>query len=375
MVEFGVGYKFAGLYEDGLKMLKWATDYFIKCHTDTNVLYGQCGVGGEDHASWGREDEYYTNNPGKANPRPCYKIDQSNPGSDLAGETAAALAATAMAFEKSDPAYSATLLQHAKELYDFANKHQRAYSESITDAANFYKSHSGFKDELAWSAAWLFKATGEQQYLTDAENHYNTMQQNANEVSWDNKGRGVAILLSQLSSSPDGYTTNANDFCNHMINNQPRTSERGIVYIQQWGSNRHAGNVAFACLAHAKHTSEGSFNNFGRDQVDKLLGDEATGLRSFVVGYGHNPPTQPHHRPSSCPDRPASCGWSEYNLNQPNPQLLTGALVGGVRSQNGNYEDKRSDYVQNEVALDYNAGFQSAVAALLALQKDGNCGE
>ena len=29
--------------------------------------------------------------------------------------------------------------------------------------------------------------------------------------------------------------------------------------------------------------------------------------------------------------------------------------------------DKRSDYITNEVAIDYNAGFQSAVAALLSL--------
>ena len=49
-----------------------------------------------------------------------------------------------------------------------------------------------------------------------------------------------------------------------------------------------------------------------------------------------------------------------------NPHLLVGALAGGP-NENDEYEDVRSDYVRNEVALDYNAGFQSAIAGKLAL--------
>ena len=64
---------------------------------------------------------------------------------------------------------------------------------------------------------------------------------------------------------------------------------------------------------------------------------------------------------SSCPMSPAPC--SSFNMNQPgpNPHTLFGALVGGP-GQNDDYVDKRTDYVHNEVAVDYNAGFQSAVA-------------
>ena len=41
-------------------------------------------------------------------------------------------------------------------------------------------------------------------------------------------------------------------------------------------------------------------------------------------------------------------------------------MVGGP-DQNDFYEDKRDDYIMNEVTCDYNAGFQSAVAALKSL--------
>ena len=49
-----------------------------------------------------------------------------------------------------------------------------------------------------------------------------------------------------------------------------------------------------------------------------------------MVGYGTNPPTQPHHRAASCPDRPASCTYdSAFNAAGPNPQASGGAGEGG----------------------------------------------
>jgi len=63
---------------------------------------------------------------------------------------------------------------------------------------------------------------------------------------------------------------------------------------------------------------------------------------SFVIGFGNNYPTHPHHRSSSCPDAPATCDWNNYNSPNPNPQLLYGALVGGPAAANDQYIDVRS---------------------------------
>jgi endoglucanase len=52
--------------------------------------------------------------------------------------------------------------------------------------------------------------------------------------------------------------------------------------------------------------------------------------------------------------------------DQPNYWILYGALVGGP-NQNDQYADKREDYVMNEVAIDYNAGFQYSLAALKSI--------
>ena len=49
--------------------------------------------------------------------RHAYKIDPSNPGSDLAGETAAAMAAASIVFRHSNPSYAKVLLRHAYEVW------------------------------------------------------------------------------------------------------------------------------------------------------------------------------------------------------------------------------------------------------------------
>ena len=74
-----------------------------------------------------------------------------------------------------------------------------------------------------------------------------------------------------------------------------------------------------------------------------------------------------HLRSSSCPGVPESCNKGGADVGGPpgdNPFTLFGALVGGP-DENDNYVDDRSDYVSNEVACDYNAGFQSALVAYI----------
>ena len=93
-------------------------------------------------------------------------------GSDLAGETAAAFAAASIVFKKADPTYSESLLKHAKSVYTFADKYRDTYTTEITDAASYYKSWSGYGDELAWSAAWLLRATNDSMYRKEVDKHF-----------------------------------------------------------------------------------------------------------------------------------------------------------------------------------------------------------
>ena len=240
----------------------------------------------------------------------------------------------------------------------------------LPDAEKYYKSFSGYMDELAWAATWLYKATKDSKYLTDAENHWNSanMPKTPSEFSWDNKGRGAAIMLAHSTNKAE-YINNVKQFCDYLRDSAPKTPQ-GMVYLQRWGSNRHAANVAFACMAFTKYFPAYDYNEFARKQIHLMLGDAG---RSYVVGFGNNPPTQPHHRGASCKDRPASCGWADFASPTANPQILYGALVGGP-DKDGIYNDLRSDFTKNEITVDFNAGYQSVLAGLLDLQSNENCG-
>ncbi|MFC5291115.1 glycoside hydrolase family 9 protein [Actinokineospora guangxiensis] len=342
--------------------LKWGTDWIIKAHPEPNTVYGQVGNGDDDHKWWG---------PAEVMPmaRPAYKVDASCPGSDLAGEYAAATAAASLVFRDSDPAYAATLRTHAVQLFTFADTHRGNYSDCITDARNFYRSWSGYQDELVWGAIWLHKATGDARYLAKAEAEYDklgTEQQSTERkykwtIAWDDKSYGAYVLLAELTGNQK-YFTDANrwlDFWTTGHNGQRvRYSPGGQAVLDTWGSLRYAANTAFVAMVHAENVTDATrrarYHDFGVRQIDYILGDNPRSS-SYVVGFGANPPRNPHHRT-------AHGAWLD-TMQSPavNRHVLYGALVGGPSTNNDAYVDDRTDYVANEVALDYNAGFTSAL--------------
>ncbi|WP_328617762.1 glycoside hydrolase family 9 protein [Amycolatopsis sp. NBC_00355] len=368
-LENRAAYRSSGQWQPLLSNLRWGADWLIKAHPQPDVLYGQVGKGDDDHKWWGPAETMTM-------ARPAYRIDDSCPGSDLAGEAAAQLAAGSLVFQADDPAYAATLLTHAKQLYSFADNHRGAYSNCITDAQNFYKSWSGYQDELTWGAIWLYKATGDSAYLTKARTEYEKLSTEPQTttrsyrwtLAWDDKSYGAYVLLAQLTGDPE-YVADANrwlDWWTTGVNGQRVPySPGGQALLDQWGSLRYAANTAFAALTYSDWlrakdpTRAATYHDFGVRQIDYALGDNPRGA-SYEVGFGVNPPRNPHHRT-------AHGSWAD-SITEPaqSRHTLYGALVGGPSSANDAYTDDRTNYTMNEVALDYNAGFTSALARLYA---------
>jgi len=354
-LEFQAGYQAAGEWQNFLDGVRWPLDYFMKCHVSTNNFYGQVGDGNIDHNYWGRPEEMTME-------RPAWKLTTSAPGSDLAGETAASLAAGYLLFRDTDSTYAFRLLDHARRLYDFAYNYRGFYSNSISNADQFYKS-SSYVDELAWGAAWLYRATGEAQYLSRALEFASTTEV-AWAYDWDSKIVGYQLLLFSLGQTQ--FRTPVERFLrNWFPGGTVQYTPKGLAWLLTWGSNRYSANAAFIAMVAAKHNIlPTESRDFARSQIHYMLGD---GGRSYLVGYGNNPPERPHHASSSCKDPPATCDWTDFSSPDPNPQTLYGALVGGP-DVNDNFVDDREDYVSNEVTCDYNCGFTGAVAGLRALQ-------
>ena len=136
---------------------------------------------------------------------------------------------------------------------------------------------------------------------------------------------------------------------------------RRLAWLDQWGSLRYASNTAFLALYHHDVASTPErrtrYYNFGKRQIDYALGANPAG-RSYVCGFGVDPPVNPHHRT-------AHGAWGNSVLSSPaeSRHVLHGALVGGPDSMDG-YTDSRDNYINNEVATDYNALFSGCLAKL-----------
>jgi len=115
-------------------------------------------------------------------------------GSDLAGEAAAALAASSIVFRNVDSEYSAKCLQHAQDLYRFADTYRGFYHKAIPGGQEYYES-ADYGDELAWAAAWLYNATAESKYLHDAVQHYQHfhLDERPNTFFYNKKTAGVQV--------------------------------------------------------------------------------------------------------------------------------------------------------------------------------------
>ncbi len=391
ILEFEEGYLAAGQLELALDQIKWETDYMLKAsaHVDQNFLWAQVGVPDIDFKWWGRSEDMTMQ-------RDAFFIDATHPGSDLAGEYAAALSAAAIMFAKHEhnfpqyAGYSQILLKRARDSFAFAKNHQGFYHEAnIPNAVEWYRS-SSFHDELAWSAAWLFKATGDNSYLTDAHHFYSTaFCSYLLELSWDDKCPGLSVILAQLTEGvkQQKYMTAAEKFLNYWLppepgaeNNHIEYTQGGLAFYGPWGSLAYTSNTSFAALLYRQFLAghSGSNNeslqskllNFSRSQMNYILGDLG---HSFVVGFGQNPPQRPHHPTSSCPADEIPC--MKYCANNtdctnasapgPNPQVLNGALIGGPSDIYDTWSDDRLNYITNEVSVTYNAGFQGAIAGVI----------
>merc|ERR1711962_1116035 len=283
-ISYASAYEASGQMEYLKDAIKWGTDYMIKAHASAEEFYCQVGNGDIDHAYPGRPETMSVS-------RPAYILTSSKPGSDCAAESAAALASASILFASSDLSYSAELLDHAEELFAFADKYRGIYSQSIPDAAKFYSS-SNFEDELIWAAAWLYRATNDTNYLTKAEDMYASRSQTWTPWSfdWDNKMAGVQLLLWELTKK-NSYKQDVKQFCDEAMVIQ--RSPGGQTFRAKWGSNRYASNFAFICLGAAEAGIQTeSYTEYAASQVDYMLGTNPSGF-SYVVGYGDKYPKQP----------------------------------------------------------------------------------
>ncbi|XP_026410237.1 endoglucanase 4-like [Papaver somniferum] len=363
-----------------LEAVRWGTDYLLKCTTNPDLIHVQVGDPYEDHKCWERPEDMDT-------PRTTYSIRKDMPGSEVAAEMAAAMAATSIVYKNIDPVYSAKLLKRAIMVFEFADKYRGSYSDSLKEwVCPFYCDYSGYQDELIWAAAWLHRASGKRfywNYVMKPNGLYSGGGIFA-EFGWDAKFAGINIFFSKMLMKGEEYyvdpfRSNANKFVCSILPESPSRSVEyspGGLLFKPGGSNmQHSTALSFLLLIYARYLKHGSDiihcgNNvsatssrlieLARNQVDYILGSNPMKM-SYMVGYGQKYPQRIHHRGSSLPsidqhpNRIAcSDGTPYYTTDESNRNPLIGAVIGGP-DMNDVYADSRAQFVNSEPTTYINA--------------------
>nr|GLL18013.1 endoglucanase 12 [Ipomoea trifida] len=409
VIEYEHKFQAAGEYDHVRDLIRWGTDYLLRTFNSSastiDKIYSQ--VGGSTNGSKTPDDHYCWQRPeDMAYPRP---VQTAVSAPDLAGEMAAALAAASIVF-RDHAVYSAKLAKGAETVYAFARDRGKrtAYSRGNPYIEPYYNS-TGYFDEHMWSAVWLYYATGNNSYISLATNPEIAKNANALVVipdlsvfSWDNKLPGAMLLLTRLRIVLNpGYPSEEMLQSYHNVTTLTMCSylqrfhvfnftKGGLIQLNhgQGQPLQYVVNAAFLASLFSDYMElidvpgmncgpyfipTDVLRGFAISQINYILGENPLKF-SYVVGYGSRFPRHVHHRGASTPNNKTkySCtgGWKWRDTKKPNPNNITGAMVGGP-NRFDQFQDSRTSFAFTEPTLAGNAGL---VAALVSLTTTGRSG-
>ena len=365
LYQYPEGIEAVGQTETYVNNLTFVLDYLAACDEGETVIY-QVGMGQIDHTWWGPvELLQYGLEEGGASYEEARSVLRGT-DSAVCGEMAAALAAGAAALQgKSDK--TDEYLKHAENIFRLADATRSDSEYNNSDASGFYRS-SHFYDELFYAANWLYIATGDQTYLNKATSYIPNLDRELGSTElkytwgmcWDDVTQG-GILLYAINTGDSTYINHVKKHLNYWMDSV-KTLNGGAKWLTTWGCLRYATTAGFlasvACDTILNDTDTSKYQSFYEDQINYCLGNNPDN-QSYVVGYNENSPKNPHHRTSHA-------SWkNDLAIPDTNRHILYGALVGGP-NEDGSYEDNRGNYINNEVACDYNAGFTALLCKMVS---------
>jgi len=368
----------AGLGEIYRNNIQWGLDYVMNCDKGDKMI-GTIGDA-DDHVVWCSAEVYMRKHKLKFG-------DEERPYDEITDSTTVALSAAALAegymiFKDSDPDKAAEYLEHAKSLFELADKTRSNDDQGVQK--QFYPTTT-WVDDLMYAANWLYMATGEQKYLDLCESDYIPQFPTENQSSdkkytwgfcWDDTTQGAALLYAINTGKQEwiDHVSHHLDFWIDGYNGKKiEYTPDGLAYLMSWGSLRHAANTVWlselACDTIFKGDSAkvDKYTKWSKSQIDYMFGDNNLEM-SYILGMGDKQPTAFHHRTASGIH---DDHWNDLGLEESNEgwqteyaHTLYGALVGGPNSQ-GEYTNKVSQFEYSEVAIDYNAGFTASLCAFV----------
>lgn len=360
---------------DVLDQAKTATDFLLKILSpDQQQLLSRIG-GDQDH-------NFLVTSPQGSklpieqggDPRPVYMGARA----DVAGISAATLALMARLYQPYDSSYARKCLDMAEKLSLFAQGHRGTTPDNFYPegdcAGNSWDSKNwdgprckgkwtdgDDSDALMCAAVELYRTKGGKEAQEQAQNAISHSQVHYDDPSWMQFSDPCwhSAVQSGLQGALEPWRATARNYLNK-VSTLPEV--QGLVYFHSWGSLRIASHAGMSLALLSQVDPQGDWAKTAQAQLDFILGKNPYD-RSFLTGWGKNPPKHPMHKNAwglngdwSQVDRP-------FELKTP----LLGALVGGPKATQAGefpkgYQDNPKDYVGNEVSIYYNAGLVGLLA-------------
>ena len=231
--------------------------------------------------------------------------------------------------------------------------------------AGLYRDDSDL-DERYYGAMALWYITQEQNYLETARSFLNQDINCGRGLNYLDVGTyGSYLYLQHPNAKNDGLyevlTGMIIEDANQALSNAQGEGYNSSITTFGWGSNGDVANNGILMMMAYDLTENEDYHNYAIEQLNYLLGKNSLDM-SFIIGYGTNYPSNPHHRISKA-----------RNLT------LTGALVGGPNASKDDtvmqtfgdnvppakmYSDQYLSYSTNEVAIYWNSALVHLLAKL-----------
>ncbi|MCQ2460024.1 MAG: glycoside hydrolase family 9 protein [Ruminococcus sp.] len=352
-------------------IIRYFNDYLMRCtfRDESGKVIAHCyqvGDGDIDHAIWQSPES-------DTMARPAFFLTPDKPQTDYVVSAAASLAINYLNFKDTDPEYAEKSLDYAKALWDFANDNPKDLSDNGDGPKQYYSSNK-WEDDYCWAASWLYECTGDASYFDEAVAYYDYYAPSGWAYCWNDVWSGTGIRwatinqqhpeLNLVQKVRDAQGKNEyvfDDFWDEVVKcfkvYKGLETPGGYAFLQIWGSARYNTAMQLIALVYDKYTNNGKpseHSEWAQKQMHYIMGDNPL-KRAYIVGYNDNAVKYPHHR--------AASGLLEAEDPREHRHILWGALAGGPGGDDS-HTDITSDWVGNEVTIDYNAAFVGACAGL-----------
>ena len=265
--------------------------------------------------------------------------------------------------------FAAQAADAARNAYEWAKANKTAFYRQDLLSRDFQPAVStgtygdmSANDEFFWAATELYRLTSSDDYLKDVRAY---QPQQFSVPTWGNVfGLGAFSWLAASDCDVrKAMLDQLKDYCDGVVALVPTS-----CFQSPFGNK--ATDFGWGCLAEGcccsalallyadRYVDKGQYRRYALQDVDYLLGRNATGY-CYVTGFGTKSPMHPHHRISEAD-----------GIVEPFPGMLVGGPNPGQQDKGSglvypsnypdeSYIDDMGSYASNEIAINWNASLVS----------------